>query len=117
MKRKADFVTNSSSTSFIIASHKDTPLKVKMEIEVDLSKLVRQTYGSMEELMEGIKEGYFPASEYGPQMIKAIEEGKVVRILDASDESCDDLEAFLCHNGIESIDSDQIRVIFGKGGY
>ena len=57
MKVRLGFVSNSSSSSFVIAS-KTTPGTVKLTIPVDISDLVDETIKDEEELIDYFKEHY-----------------------------------------------------------
>ena len=130
MKTRNGFVSNSSSSSFVIAVKDDA--KVQITVEVDLENF-GTTIETIEELDAYILDryGYSGKSidelcsecEYTERIYdaskKEIEAGKKVIHGSFSDDSYDNpLEAYLCHNGLKGIvDTDKIEVIDSEGGY
>jgi len=121
MKKKLDFITNSSSTSFIIAALEDDLLKVPMTIEVDLNNYLEKKVSTLEELKKFWLEDRYDDEE-DEQYIKCqklIKEGNIVYFLNCSDEDYDDpMESLLCHQGLTDLRlPDGVKIIMGQGGY
>ena len=122
MKIRTGFVSNSSSSSFIVAAKKGKT-KVKLELEVDLADyLDGDPITTVEELIRFYKDEFdydatdldndadFKASK------KAIQSGQVVYRGSFSDQSDNNLERFLCEQGIPE-NTKNINIIQGGGGY
>lgn len=122
MKKKIDFVTNSSSTSFIVAN-KDKKLcfgKVKIELEVDFVDLLNsvdryEVFTTEEEILD-YYDGYEP-SDF-EKMKKIIKNGGEIIVMEL-ESTGKLLEKYLLDNGLKSVKfkNKNIQVIFGEGGY
>jgi hypothetical protein len=131
MKTRNGFVSNSSSSSFVIAVDKPKDgekLKVTVGFEVDITK-----YGDEIKTKEDLdarfledysyegktinkildSEPYIRDSYY--QLLSAINKGKIVLMGTFSDQG-EAVESFLCENGIPK-NSKGIEIIQSDGGY
>ena len=122
MQIRSGFVSNSSSSSFIVAAKKGKT-NVKLELEVDLADyLDGDPIATVDELTRFYKEEYdseeselvtdsnFQAAK------KAIEKGQVIYMGSFSDQSDNNLERFLCEQGIPE-HTKNITIIQSGGGY
>jgi len=109
MKIRNGFVSNSSSSSFIIAAPKGKEMKIL--VEIDLSELSEQKINSKEELLGVFEEVYGANTEskikeeeylwnWYQKALKAIEEGKIVYCGCVGNESDNPAELFIYNNGI-----------------
>lgn len=126
-KIRNGFVSNSSSSSFIISKKGSIDKKVTIAVEVDLSDFVSETFTTKEEVIEHIKDEYcyggyslekmFEDEPYVKEqydnMMAAIERGEVIYKGLFSSEG-EPVEAFLCDHGLPSGD---YNVIESEGGY
>ena len=126
MKIRNGFVSNSSSSSFVLAVKGNTDkMPIKITIEDDLSEYVEETFKTVEEAKKYYEEEHEidinDSDENADylKVIKYIKEGKTVLIIHASDDSGDPIETFLCDNGLNrNVKLDKnIEIIEGKGGY
>ena len=123
MKIRKGFVSNSSSSSFIISTKNPNKLKVKLEIEVDLNEFIdeygnddkRTIFKTEQDLKKyyaynyGYVDSDFDNKEY-QNCLSEIKKGNSIIILSCSNEN-GSLEGFLCDNGIDNIKSDNIKII------
>jgi len=115
--RRFGFVSNSSTSSFIITKSKGIVPIVTLTIKADLSSFVRKEITTIEELdrIWDDCESYHNASYH--RCRKAIEEGKIVCLGGCCDEDSG-VEEILCLNGINGAEiTPGCEVIEGEGGY
>ena len=113
IKRKG-WVSNSSSSSFIISTRENQSLKVM--VEMDLASCIDQTFTTIEEvekyiiyqhgwgdttLKEVLEDSEYVTEQY-EDMIKAIDKGEVIHILTGSSEDYDSpVGSYLYNNGVK----------------
>ena len=120
MKNRNGFVSNSSSSSFVVIVDKNNP-KFLMEVEVDLSQYGK-TLKTIDELIEHWQDHYYietAAMLKDEDFIKAkvaIENGKYVIMGNFEDQSGDNLEYILCNYGIPK-DLKNVEIIDNTAGY
>lgn len=119
MKTRSGFVSNSSSTSFIVGIGDST--EVELHIKINLAN-----YGDVIETKERLDQ-YFQDSfwqydedeecwkEEYDKCLAIIESGKKLIIGTFSDDGGDDLSAFLCNRGIP--ETPGIEIIHSEEGY
>jgi hypothetical protein len=111
MKIRQGFVSNSSSSSFIIAVPKGTiEVPVTIKTKVDLLNFKSPWIDKAEDVIED-----YPDS-IGKKMRQAIAAGKEVIVLSCSDED-GGIEAYLCENGLTSLLQlpEGVEIILGRG--
>jgi len=120
LRFKGDFVTNSSSTSFIISAKKTLDreeMNAKIEISINLNDYICKTLSTEKEVIDYFceDESYFD-SDRGIIIREELKKGNVIHILNVSDEE-GGIESILYSEGLDSVKmSKGIKVIFG-GGY
>ena len=120
MKCKHDFVTNSSSTSFILGQTQEGEMKIVVEMEVDISKYIRDKIINIQQLDKWRDEECRLGDDKEYLLMKEIiERGGKVFILHVSDDDYDDaIEVMLCQYGLSTVNlPDNFVVINGSGGY
>lgn len=98
MKVRFSFVTNSSSSSFLISGKRGVPFKAR--IEVDISHLVR-TISTVKEL-ETYKHDYWLETEEFEEYKKLLENGQVIHVLHVSSDE-GGVEALVHEEGLRGV--------------
>ena len=119
MKTREGFISNSSSTSFIVGVETNTVVDLHIKVDLanygevittkeELDKHYQDTYWKYDEDEECWKEEY-------DKCLAVINAGKKLIIGDFSDDGDDDMSAFLCNNGIPKTPG--IDIIHSEAGY
>ena len=128
MKIRQGFVSNSSSSSFIIAGQKNDTDDLTMTFTLDLSHLVSEVLKTKEDVLEyldaGTEEEILTLSDGDgnrirfEDMMDAINAGLVIYVGRTHDDDRHGIESFLCYDGFEyAKQTDDLYVIEGGGGY
>lgn len=110
MKLRQGFVSNSSSSSFVVTTNAEQPLKFTMTIEVDFSKMVDEVITTEEEAEGYVRERfdytcrnrridwtkYEPAKQLYDEIMEEISAGNIVHVLEVDRDS--EEHAMLIHN-------------------
>ena len=115
MKTRNGWVSNSSSSSFIIATVDNTDeVKVTITIPCDVLKTETEDYDHFYDMYYD-KEGVLESEDY-QLAIKAIKDGKVLKLFTASDDG-DDIESGLRYHNLTQDMIGQDSVIIQNGDY
>ena len=116
MKIRSGFVSNSSSSSFVVALPKD--VKPELNIKIDLTKYIKGKISTIKELNEYWKKNRDEIDDLYERCRKSIDLGEVVYIGWFSDEDYGDIQCGLCHRGIKLEDMpDGGLIIQSEEGY
>lgn len=118
MKTKRSFVTNSSSTSFILSTTKnyEGSLKIKLEIEVDLCEVNGKKATNAEELWKWMEYyGFEKDSEIYEQALIELSRGKEIHFISPDRNHEDAAIRLIANYGITKylINKNDIKVIMG----
>lgn len=116
MKRKSCFISNSSSSSFIIAGE---DLSVELRIPVNLKQFVDETVRTPEELIEYFRDNHWEEKDnfsdpLYQKCLSAIHRGLPVHFGETTDDR-DGVEFFICRQGLH-LCRGNIEIISGNGG-
>ena len=124
MKTRQGFVSNSSSSSFIVSVPKGSSGKVEVTIEVDLSDFSYARIASQKELDRHLVDRYGDVSspneyylELYRKMSAAIQNGREVLCGSFQSDDGNPVETFLCNNGLELPTDREVQVIDNEAGY
>ncbi len=128
MKIRTGFVSNSSSSSFVVATNGSTNGKITLTIEIDLNDYTDKSVKSEKGLLAYLKHNYAwtledaycdSIKELYEQASKAIKNGKTVYFGGFGDEGTGGAETMLCNEGLQAFvsDDDDIEIIHSEGGY
>ena len=121
MKKKLDFVTNSSSASFILGliNKEDALLNVTIATKVDLNQYLESKMFNIDSLIEyWDKYLYRERDEEFETCKEIIEKGGIIYVLNCDSCSEDPIERMLTEQGLNCIKfPDNVKVIQGSGGY
>lgn len=122
MKVRKGFVSNSSSSSFVIAVDSEEDIKnLKITVEVDLTNYIDDYPSGIlktkEDVMKYAEENYLSEKDV-KEMLDVIKRGKVVIAGSFASDSDDSVENYLCENGLNNVELiDGIEIINGEGGF
>jgi hypothetical protein len=126
---REDFITNSSSTNFILSKLMDnTGDKVRLTYEVDMTPMIDKRLRTVEDIKKYMRDDYWyndddiidDESQWdgdAKKMLEAIRSGREILICSASDDARDSIERAICNMGVEEIDTPGWDVIKNGGGY
>ena len=116
MKVRNGFVSNSSSSSFVVAMSKEG--KPEITIKVDLTKYTDHILSTIQELNEYWGNERDEINKLYEDCRKAIEAGQIVYMGNFSDEDYGDIQCGLCHRGLKKEDMPKGAIIIrSEGGY
>jgi hypothetical protein len=125
MKTRLGFVSNSSSSSFIVAVKKNSkPIgTITKTITVDLNNYASEPIKSVEDLYEYFRENYGDKEDWYEDILKSyklalkeIANGKDILVGEFGDQD-DFEERILCETGLQTLQSDTVTVIQSEAGY
>jgi len=120
MKERNGFVSNSSSSSFILSSKTDkvSDLNLKVMVELDLNKFEDDivVVKNKKELDDYIEEYYTDKSKIYDELMDILENGNTLFFGDANNQSWYEVERHICNFGFSQTEGD-IEIIQDCEGY
>ena len=122
MKTRTGFVSNSSSSSFIISA----PAKEKpsASVRIEIENFVEDTIKTQEELEQYMIDQYGDdwnkddySKKIGSKMLNQIKRGNIVYVCSASSEGDSAMGQYLANNGLGELTDMNFLVISDDGGY
>lgn len=118
MKIRLGFVSNSSSSSFIISSP-NRPMKISYTVELDLNEIIDKTIKTIKELDEYFEEfSFVKVDQLDPyqketylKCKKEIESGRNILIGEASNEDYNEFRALVLNNKLDGKLSNNFNII------
>lgn len=98
MKYKKSFITNSSSTSYLISIDKTNDLKVRINIEIDLVDFLHRVILNQKELDNFLSEHSINLVDT-VELVEELKNGKKILLLNFSSEDGDYLERYISTHG------------------
>jgi hypothetical protein len=121
MKIRSGFVSNSSSSSFVIAVSPGQK-KHKITFEIDFSKYISKydpkpisTKEQLDEWYRGERDG--EVDNVYKNCLKAIESGKIILMGSFGDQTDDPIEEMFCNKGLGHFNLEGVDVIDNEAGY
>jgi hypothetical protein len=115
-KKRLFFVSNSSSSSFVLAV--DDPNKLKVTIEVDLSDLVDSVVKTEEDLKKYCLEELYPDDEGHiennsryKKYLKKLKQGKTLLFMSCCNDDGNAISGALYENGLSLLKGNKFEVI------
>lgn len=106
MKKRLGFVSNSSSSSFIVATKDKKDLKTVMELSVDLNNYVKSNISNLTDLKKYFKDNFdltdeeLEVSEKYQKMKRLLSEGYLISCGSFYDDTDDSVELVLKKYGV-----------------
>lgn len=122
MKVRTGFVSNSSSSSFIVSVPKEKDCQIEIKMSVDLSSYGR-IIKTEKQLRECFKDRFddYMEDDYSRELfekcLKAIKKGEIIVAGSFCDDGTEAVEQLLCQVGLEDICPSKVKVIENEGGY
>ena len=127
MKTRQGFVSNSSSSSFIVAAKSEEDLECSIVTKVNLANYLSrytETITNEAELLEHFRDILYDARDEEieedkdyKRYLEQIKEGKKLFFLMCDSDSGNAIEQSLCYGGLGEILEDEVTIIKGEGRY
>ena len=117
MKRKRSFITNSSSSSFILSTTKkyEGSLKIKLEVEIDLCRLRNKKATTIEEVCKLMDDyGFEKGDEIYEQALIEVNQGKEIHYITAWTDEDPEIQ-LIANSGLKKylVNNNEVKVLMG----